>query len=69
MLHRSQCYNTRGCHGRDYHLEVLQGKDNKKAEADNLKSRYAFATTDQAALVMCLLCARSWVRCSQRSKE
>lgn len=40
MLHWSQHDNTRDCHGGDHHLEVLQGKDNKKAEADDLKLRH-----------------------------
>lgn len=69
MLHLPQGYNSRDCHCRDYHLEVLQDKDSRKAKADNLKSKYAFATTDQEALIMCLLYANSWVRFSQRSKK
>lgn len=32
-------------------------KGRRKAEVDNVKSRHAFATTDQQALAMCLLCA------------
>lgn len=69
MLHLPQGYNSGDCQCGDYHSEVLQGEGCRETEADNLKSRHAFAVTDQEALVMCPLCARRWVRRCQRSNR